>query len=153
VTNALDINDLDRFRAAAEAARTMSWAPYTGAVVLAAVRTTRGEYYGGTNVEVANITLSKHAEETAIMAALAAGALTSSAGVRERRCIEAVYTTATPCGSCRQFILEFATDDCVVHIEDGSPSAGTCRLADLLPHPFGPAEQLAAGGRAAGGHS
>src|SRR5947199_82818 len=62
--------DLDRLRNAADAARVMSYAPYTGAVVLAAVRTTRGAYHAGCNVEVANISLSKHAEESAIMAAL-----------------------------------------------------------------------------------
>lgn len=124
----------------------MSWAPYTGAVVFAAVRTTRGEYFGGSNVEVANISLSKHAEETAIIAALAAGAMRAADGTTTPRCIEAVYTTATPCGSCRQFLLEFASENCVVHIDDGTANAGSFRLAELLPRSFGPAEQLAAGG-------
>lgn len=153
MTKALGTDDLERLRAAAESARVMSWAPYTGAVVLASVRTTHGHYYGGTNVEVANITLSKHAEEAAIMAALAAGALSTPDGGKERRCIDAVYTTASPCGSCRQFILEFATDRCVVHIDGGPPHGGTFRLLDLLPHAFGPAEQLAAGGHLADGQS
>jgi cytidine deaminase len=139
--------ELEPFRTAAKAALVMNWAPYTGAVVFAAVRTTRGEYYGGANVEVANISLSKHAEETAIIAALASGALLSPRERATPHCIEAVYTTATPCGSCRQFLLEFASDDCLVYIDDGSSKAGTYRLTELLPLAFGPAEQLAAGGR------
>jgi cytidine deaminase len=141
--------DLRPFRAAAGAARSMGWAPYTGAVVLAAVRTTRGEYYGGANVEVANISLSKHAEESAVLAALAAGALTAPDGSKEPRCIEAVYTTMTPCGSCRQLLHEFATEDCVVYVESGSDDAAAYRLSDLLPHAFGPADQLGASGAAA----
>jgi cytidine deaminase len=142
-------SELEAFRAAAGAARVMSWAPYTGAVVLAAVRTTKGTYHGGTNVEIANISLSKHAEESAVLAALAAGAMVGPAGKPNPECIEAVYTTATPCGSCRQFLLEFATKDCVVHIDDGSPNAGTARFADLLPRAFGREQQLAAGGHVA----
>ena len=58
-----------------------------------------------------------------------------------------MYTTATPCGSCRQFLLEFATDDCVVYIDDGGGDVATHRFADLLPVAFGPEQQLAAGGR------
>jgi cytidine deaminase len=146
MTDLQQVKDLENFRAAANSARVMSWAPYTSAVVLAAVRTTRGEYHGGTNVEVANISLSKHAEEAAVMAALAAGAMAGPDGTTVPSCIEAVYTTATPCGSCRQFVLEFGTEDCVVHIDDGSPNAGTYPLADLLPRSYGRAEQLAAGG-------
>jgi cytidine deaminase len=72
--------------------------------------------------------------------------MTGPDGTRAPACIEAVYTTATPCGSCRQFLLEFATEDCVVHIDDGSANAGTCRLSDLLPRSFGREEQLASGG-------
>jgi cytidine deaminase len=126
----------------------MGWSPYTGAVVLAAVRTTRGQYYGGTNVEVANISLSKHAEEAAVMAALAAGAMETPDGSKAPRCIEAVYTTMTPCGSCRQFLLEFATENCVVYIEGRSGDVVAYRLTDLLPHAFSPADQLGASGLA-----
>ena len=139
-----DSNVLEPFRAAAESARMSHWAPYTRAIVLAAVRTTRGEYYGGANIEVANISLSKHAEESAVMAALASGAMRGPDGETTPQCVEAVYTTATPCGSCRQFLLEFASRNCVVHVDDGSASAGTYLLSELLPCPFGPAEQLAA---------
>src|SRR5262245_33012500 len=114
----------------------MGWAPYTGAVVRAAVRTTRGEVYGGANVEVANISLSKHAEEAAVLAALAAGAMGENGAAKTPQCIEAVYTTMAPCGSCRQFLLEFGTDDCVVHVESRPGEGATYRLAEILPHAF-----------------
>jgi cytidine deaminase len=143
--------DLTPFRTAADGARVMGWAPYTGAVVLAAVRTTRGEYYGGANVEVANISLSKHAEEAAVLAALAAGAMVGPDGSKAPRCIDAVYTTMTPCGSCRQLLFEFATEACVVYVETASGDPDAYRLKDLLPHAFGPADQLGASGVAAEG--
>ena len=145
--------ELDHLREVAERARAMNWSPYTSAVVVASVKTTGGEFYGGSNVEVANISLSKHAEETAILAALTNGAMRTADGDVQPRCIEVVYATAAPCGSCRQFILEFATEDCVVHIDDSSSRAGTYRLKELLPNSFGPEQQLAAGGRMEEGRS
>lgn len=121
----------------------MNWSPYTGAVVTAAVHTTSGAYFGGSNVEVANISLSKHAEESAVLAALSTGLLRNEAGQAHRQCISAVYTTAPPCGSCRQFLYEFGTDDCVVYIDDGDDDPVPMPLRDLLPRAFGPDEQAA----------
>jgi cytidine deaminase len=125
----------------------MNWSPYTGAVVLAAVRTTRGHYFGGANIETANISLSKHAEEVAVVAAIASGAMVGPNQTTVPQCIEAVYMSALPCGSCRQFLFEFASADCVVYVDDGSANAGTYALSELLPRAFGPAEQRAAGGQ------
>jgi cytidine deaminase len=132
---------LAQLRATAQRAEVMNWSPYTGAVVTAAVYTTSGLFHGGSNVEVANISLSKHAEEAAVMAALATGALHHGDSGAERQFITAVYTTAPPCGSCRQFLYEFATDDCVVYIDDGPEPPTTMALTDLMPRPFGPEEQ------------
>jgi cytidine deaminase len=131
----IDEEVLARLRATAQNASVMNWSPYTGFTVLAAVRTTEDEYHGGSNVENANLSLSKHAEETAIIRALAAGAL-GGAGHRSRRCIDVLYTTSTPCGGCRQFLSEFATEDCVVYVEDIEPAIHL--LGDLLPVAFGP---------------
>jgi cytidine deaminase len=136
-----DPGELDRLREAAEQARRMHWAPYTRAEVVAAVRTIADTYHGGSNVEIANITLSKHAEESAVLSALAAGALEAPG---RPFVVSAVYTTAPPCGSCRQFLLEFATEDCVVYIDGGDGAPDVCRLDELYPRAFGPQQQLAA---------
>jgi cytidine deaminase len=138
---AADSDLLDRLRTAARQAEVMNWTPYTRFPVLAAVRTVDGNFFGGSNVENANISLSKHAEETAILAALANGALLEADRSKRRRCIDALYTTAPPCGSCRQFLWEFATDDCVVYIEAHGSDSGVHLLKDLLPNAFGPEHQ------------
>jgi cytidine deaminase len=136
-----ELDRLDRLREAAEQARRMHWAPYTGAEVVAAVQTLAGTYHGGSNVEIANITLSKHAEESAVLSALAAGALETPG---RPFVVSAVYTTAAPCGSCRQFLFEFATEDCVVYIDAGDGPPERCLLVELYPRAFGPQQQLAA---------
>ena len=131
----------------------MNWAPYSGFTVLAAVRTVDGAFFGGSNVENANFSLSKHAEEAAILQALASGALVRHGGRKDRRCIDALYTTTTPCGSCRQFLWEFATEDCVIYVEAGDSADPLMQpLTRLFPSAFGP-EQLGiddAGHRRAG---
>ena len=55
----------------------------------------------------------------------------------------------TPCGSCRQLLFEFATEECVVYVETESGNPAAYRLTHLLPHAFGPADQLGASGAAA----
>jgi cytidine deaminase len=142
-----DVAVLGQLQEMAKRAYAMNWSPYTGAVATAAVRTTSGNYYGGSNVEVANISLSKHAEESAVLIALAAEAQIAGSRLANHRFIDVVYVTAPPCGSCRQFLLEFATDDCLVHVDDGLGEPFSARLVELLPRPFGPDQQAAAQAR------
>jgi cytidine deaminase len=134
--------DLDRgllqlLRESAKDARARSYPRYSGFIVVAAVETTDGKVFGGANVEVANYSLTKHAEETAVMAAIAAGApLTGGPWLRT------IYVLGgAPCGSCRQFLWEFAVDDAVVVIdEEYGRAKPVFYLRDLLPEPFGPAD-------------
>lgn len=130
--------DITALREAAQAARVMNWAPYSKYVVIAAVETIDGKVFGGSNVENANFTLTKHAEETAVIAALADGAM---ARCRTRQWLKVIYTLSegdsAPCGGCRQFIAEFAADD-AVWVAD-KPSGQLVRpFWDLLPLDFGP---------------
>jgi len=130
-------------------ARAACYPRYSGFAVLAAVERIDGATYGGANVEVVNYTLTKHAEEAAAMAAIADGALELG-----DKWLSAVYTVDyPPCGSCRQFLWEWATPDatCFVEkIEDGGETTlQVFRLAELLPEPFDPSllpdRRLAAG--------
>jgi cytidine deaminase len=130
---------LDDLRAAAEGARKMNWAPYSRFVVLAAVETIDGRVYGGSNVENVNFTLTKHAEETAVIAALADGALVRCG----RQWLKTIYVQSSadsgPCGGCRQFINEFAADDALWVKHDTTNDTTTSRpFRDLLPFDFGP---------------
>jgi cytidine deaminase len=139
---------LAELRTAAQAARNTNYAPYSGFMVLAAVETSEG-IFGGSNVENVNYTLTKHAEEVAILAAIHAGAGPEGAW------IETLYvTSASPCGSCRQFTAEFAQPQTVVLVDridqDEVRSASLAdlsddrievwRLGDLLPAAFEPGD-------------
>jgi cytidine deaminase len=117
-----------RLRDAAEEARRLHYAPYSrvtgmsddvGVLVLAAAELVSCEngaistVAGGANIEIANFTLTKHAEEVAILSAFARDREPPGAGR-----LSALYVAGEhPCGGCRQFAAEFATDDAVWVIE------------------------------------
>lgn len=132
---------LAKLREKARSAAEHNYARYSGLLVVAAVETTDGEVFGGTNVEVANYALGKHAEEMAIIRALATRSLREP-DARSDRWLETLYVCgAAPCGSCRQFAWEWAAPRarCVIDL----PSEGRYRivpLRELLPVPFGPTD-------------
>lgn len=132
---------LRRLREAARAAAEHNYARYSGFMIVAAVETTDGQVFGGTNIEVANWTLTKHAEEMAIMQALATRGLREPDAENDRWLKTLYVSGATPCGSCRQFAYEWATEDAVCVVDD--PATGKHEefpLAELLPEAFGPAD-------------
>jgi cytidine deaminase len=121
--------ELRELRAAADGARSLHYGPYSKFLVLAAARTVGGALGGGSNVENVNFTLTKHAEEVAIICALRAGG-----ELPEDRPLELVYVAgATPCGSCRQFALEFAAPGAIWIIEDVTQEMLRERLLVELP--------------------
>jgi cytidine deaminase len=145
----IDPRKVYELREAARAGRRYGWRPYSKFPVAAAVLTVDGDIYGGPgNIECANYTLTKHAEETAIIVAISNGALetTSASGDMEkrRRFLRAVYLPAiegipvSPCGGCRQMIWEFATNDAVVLRERGSGGHDVLPVRELFIEPFGP---------------
>jgi cytidine deaminase len=136
--------DLASLRRAAQGARRANHSPYSGFMVLAAVQTDGG-VFGGTNVENVNFTLTKHAEEVAILSALLAG------GATTKPLFGALYVTGgSPCGSCRQFLAEFSGPETVVLVDRipksavregelaglGEDRIEAWRLGDLLPAAF-----------------
>jgi cytidine deaminase len=124
---------LERLRAFAEAARARSYAQYSNFVVVAAVETVDGGLYGGANVEIANYSLTKHAEEVAVLAAIGAGQ-----GPRGSWVTALYVGGGPPCGGCRQFVAEFAAADAICAFEplDRSTPPIVRRLSELLPEPF-----------------
>ncbi|MGQ0550133.1 MAG: cytidine deaminase [Armatimonadota bacterium] len=118
---------------AARAARRRAYAPYSDFPVGAAVLTASGAVISGCNVENASYGLSICAERAAIHRAVAEGH-------RRLRAV-AVFAGrdgAMPCGACRQVMLEFGVGDVIVAGPRSAPQV--FRLADLLAHPFGPAD-------------
>ena len=110
-----------------------AYAPYSHFAVGAAVLSDDGSIHTGANVENASFGLSICAERNAIFRAVADGARTIGAIV--------VYTPTAdptpPCGACRQVLAEFGADALIVCCSDGVPDR-RYRLAELLPHAFGP---------------
>lgn len=119
--------------AAATAAQTKAYAPYSKFRVGAAVQM-NGKVFEGANIENASYGLAICAERTAISAAV-------NAGCHDLEGV-AVITDASPpsspCGACRQVLYEFAKDPTKVVVTAVNP-AGEHRawtLAELLPGGF-----------------
>lgn len=110
-----------------------AYAPYSGFRVGAAVDTELG-VFSGCNVENASYGLCLCAERSALAAAVGAGARKIRAIAVS--CVDAKaglgVAGRSPCGACRQWMLELAPD-ARVHL-DGVP--GAFRVQDLLPAGF-----------------
>ena len=128
--------DVAPLLAAARMAARNAHAPYSGWHVGAAAvfAGADGPPFVGANVENGSYGLTICAERAAICAGVVAGhrrllrialTCTDAAGGRVRGIV--------PCGACLQVIAEFGTPDTEIMID----GAGTFRLADFLPRPFG----------------
>lgn len=116
------------------AARMNSHSPYSKFRVGAALLTTDGQVFLGTNVENASFGLSNCAERTAVFTAVTAGCNDFEAIAV---CADGTAPTA-PCGACRQVLVEFGLD-MIVLIAGEEGSAGTVRqttVRDLVPDAF-----------------
>ena len=111
----------ERAVAAAEGA----YAPYSGFDVGAAVLLRDGEIVTGVNVENASYPLGMCAERSALARAVAQGARPGD--------VAAVGITASPCGGCRQWLLEFGVER-VVFENEGELLVR--RPDELLPDSF-----------------
>lgn len=118
----------------AKAVRKNAYAPYSNFQVGAAILTSDGETFVGCNVENVSYRLTQCAEGAAITAMVAAGKKNIAAIlVMGPRGIE-----ATPCGACRQMLIEFAKSDLPVYLADEDKILETVTIKDLLPKSFTP---------------
>lgn len=118
--------------AAAQEARSRSYAPYSNFTVGAALETQGGEVITGGNVENASYGVGTCAERSAIVRAVAQG----HRAFRQIAIAGPEGTPCAPCGACRQFIAEFAPALPIFYTAPGGFVSTT--LADLLPASFGP---------------
>lgn len=117
----------------ARAASRHAYCPYSSFPVGAALLTADDRVFAGCNVENASYGLTICAERSAVFQAVAGGA-------REIRAVVIYTPTPVPsalCGACRQVLNEFGPDAIVLCVCNGADVV-ECRLADLLPHAFGP---------------
>jgi cytidine deaminase len=129
----VEVDEADLLHRARDA-RRHAYVPYSGFHVGAAVLSASGTIYTGANVENASYPLTICAERNA---------LSTMVGSGDRGPVLAVAVVGdgedpcTPCGACRQVMVEFGPDARVLMSGDGGrPLRSTA--AELLPHFFGP---------------
>lgn len=110
-----------------------AYAPYSQFKVGAALLTDKGSIYCGCNVENASYGLSLCAESVAI------GNMISDGGsvISEIAVVGTTEFALSPCGSCRQRILEFSTASTLVHMCSIHGVEKTETIGSLLPLSFG----------------
>jgi cytidine deaminase len=116
---------------AARQAFENAYAPYSRFKVGAALRTRAGVVLSGSNVENVSFGLSRCAEQSAVQAMATSG---------ERSFDEVVVYTesdppASPCGSCRQVLHEFAPE-AVVYLVNTEGATVKTTVRELLPGAF-----------------
>ena len=118
------MTDEGLYERAVEAA-TSAYAPYSRFEVGAALLLRDGRVVTGVNVENASYPLGMCAERCALARAVAEGVRPGD--------LEALAVTASPCGGCRQWLLEFGVDR-VAFVHEGKLLLRT--PAELLPDSF-----------------
>lgn len=127
--------EIIRLVAAAKKARSRAYSPYSGVRIGAAVLTSDGAIFSGCNIENASYGLSCCAERTAIFKAV-------SEGARKIAAIAVVGKSeefTTPCGACRQVMVEF-NPAMKVHRRGVDGFAADTTAKALLPGHFKPDE-------------
>lgn len=121
----------DALVAAALAARQRAYAPYSKFQVGAALLTTGGQIFRGCNVENSSYGLTLCAERNAVTTMIAEG---------EDEIIGMAIVTSgagTPCGACRQVMIEFGDDFPVLLVDaDTQRVTRTWKMHELLPSAF-----------------
>ena len=119
---------------AARGAQGNAHAPYSNFKVGAAIRCADGLLHLGCNVENAAYPVGTCAEASAIAAMIASG----RREIADIAIIGSGDTPCFPCGACRQRIFEFSSPGTRVHVLGAGEPALSFKIAELLPHAFGP---------------
>lgn len=135
-------HDRDTLIAAATAAQSLAYAPYSKFHVGAALGFADGSVVTGANTENASYGLTLCAETNAVAQAMGDG---RRGGLEAVAVIGGMHgapgPVVTPCGRCRQMLNELAqlggTDPVVWCAGEGDVLE--VKLSDLLPYAFGPA--------------
>jgi cytidine deaminase len=133
------VNPTDLVHLAREAA-AQGYAPFSGFRVGAAVVMADdpgGAVHTGANVENASFGATVCAERVAVFRAVSLGFRRIAAvAVSAPAPPGSPLSARSPCGICRQVILEFATPETSVIIDNGSDAPDVLSIDALLPHGF-----------------
>jgi len=121
--------DWPALRRAATEVMARAYVPYSRFPVGAAALVDDGRIVSGCNVENASYGLTLCAE-CGVVSSLHA---TGGGRLVALSCVDGAGAVLMPCGRCRQLLYEHGGPNCLVDFE-----GGPVRVADLLPHAFGP---------------
>lgn len=126
----------------AKEAMTHAYAPYSGFQVGAALLCADGTVYQGCNIENASYSPTNCAERTAFFKALYDGhrdftAIALCGGMGGK-----ITNLCTPCGVCRQVMVEFCNPEFLIHMTDSTGKIESRSLSQLLPLSFSGEEHL-----------
>lgn len=132
------IDEMELIRLACQA-REKAYTPYSGFRVGAALVTREGRVYQGCNIENASFGPTNCAERTAFFKAVSEGERAFGAiAIVGGPAGTAARVMCTPCGVCRQVMMEFCDPQTFqVILQDGQGGYRAFSLHDLLPYGFG----------------
>ena len=116
----------------AKQALEYAYVPYSNFQVGAAVQMKSGNIYTGCNIENASFSLTCCAERTAIFKAV-------STGETDFVSIAVIANTdgpVSPCGSCRQVMAEFFTNDTIIYLTNIHGKQHKTNITEILPFYF-----------------
>ena len=100
------------------AAAKKAYAPYSNFLVGAAILLNNGEIIKGCNIENASYGLTNCAERTALFTAYAEGY--SKIDIVKIAVVANTQSPASPCGACRQVLLELVKNNCPILLSNFS---------------------------------
>ena len=115
--------------------RKKAHAPYSGALIGAAILMADGRIFTGCNVENASYGGTVCAERVAVFKAISEGA---SKEIREVMVVSDASEAWPPCGFCRQVIAEFATGSAMIHTANLQGKMRSFLFKDIFPEAFTP---------------
>lgn len=115
-------------------ARDLSYSPYSKFAVGAAILTSNGEVYLGTNIENASYGLAMCAERNALYNAYCHGV--AQEDIEALAIVADTKLPVSPCGACRQVISELFPSDKPIFLANLKGDIKETSVEELLPYSF-----------------
>lgn len=115
-------------------ARDLSYSPYSKFAVGAAILTSDGEVYLGTNIENASYGLAMCAERNALYNAYCHGV--TQEDIEALAIVADTKLPVSPCGACRQVISELFPSDKPIFLANLKGDIKETSVEELLPYSF-----------------
>lgn len=128
--------DIRKLKEAAVSVRENAYVPYSQFMVGAAIMDDNGHIHAGCNVENAAYGPTNCAERTALFRAIADGV--PAGGFRMLAVVADTDEPVTPCGVCRQVLIELCSPDMPVYMGNLQGTWSKSTVSQLLPGAFGP---------------